>query len=51
MSDPVVSSDGRIIYFMLDRNFAKGDSDYHLYKMNFDGEQVEEIELTFSDDE
>jgi Tol biopolymer transport system component len=48
VSDPVVSSDGRIIYFMLDRNFAKGDSDYHLYKMNIDGEQVEEIELTFS---
>lgn len=45
VGDPVVSADGRTIYFMLDRNFAKGDSDYHLYKMNIDGEQAVEIRL------
>lgn len=44
-SDPVVSADGKTIYFMLDRNFAKGSPDYHLYKMNIDGEQAEEIVL------
>ena len=45
VSDPVVSADGNTIYFMLDSNFAKGDSDYHLYKMNIDGEQGVEIRL------
>ena len=33
---------------MLDRNFAKGAPDYHLYKMNIDGEQIEEIVLSNS---
>ena len=45
VSDPVVSADGKTIYFMLDKKFAKGDPDYHLYKMNIDGEQIEEIVL------
>ncbi len=51
VGDPVVSVDGRTIYFMLDRNFAKGDPDYHLYKMNIDGEQSEEIVLRYSNGE
>lgn len=45
VSDPVVSVDGSTIYFMLDKNFGKGDPKYHLYKMNIDGDQVEEIVL------
>ncbi|WP_033827899.1 TolB-like translocation protein [Bacillus andreraoultii] len=45
-SDPIVSMDGEIIYFMLDTNFGKGNAEYHLYKMNSDGSGAEEI--TFS---
>ncbi|MED4354229.1 hypothetical protein P9265_18215 [Schinkia azotoformans] len=43
VSDPVISADGKSIYFTLDRNFAKGSPDYHIYKMSIDGEQAEEI--------
>lgn len=42
---PVVSSDGETIYFMMDKNFAKGDPEYHLYKMGIDGKQAREIVL------
>lgn len=45
VSDPVISADGKSIYFTLDRNFAKGSPDYHIYKMSIDGEQAEEIGL------
>ncbi|WP_078549181.1 TolB-like translocation protein [Litchfieldia alkalitelluris] len=45
VSDPVISKDGSTIYFMLDRNFAKGDPNYQLYKMNVDGDQIQEIDL------
>ncbi|MFC4321374.1 PD40 domain-containing protein [Litchfieldia salsa] len=45
VGDPVVSTDGSTIYFMMDKNFAKGDPNYHLYKMNVDGGQSEEIVL------
>jgi Tol biopolymer transport system component len=33
------------IYFMVDKRFAKRDSDYHLYVMNMDGTDVKEIQL------
>ncbi|GAE37220.1 TolB family protein [Halalkalibacter akibai] len=44
-SDPVVSADGSTIYFMRDKKFAKGNPDYHLYKMSIDGDQMEELVL------
>lgn len=34
------------IYFMVDKQFAKRDSDYHLYVMNMDGTEVKEIQLS-----
>lgn len=45
VGDPVVSADGKTIFFMMDKKFAKGDPEYHLYKMSIDGEQTEEIVL------
>ncbi|MBY0099574.1 hypothetical protein [Mesobacillus maritimus] len=33
------------IYFMVDKQFAKRDSAYHLYVMNMDGTDVKEIQL------
>jgi TolB protein len=40
---PVVSADGETIYFILDKNFGKRTSDYHLYKMNKNGEQIKKL--------
>jgi Tol biopolymer transport system component len=42
-TNPVISQNQ--IYFMVDRRFAKRDSDYHLYVMNMDGTEVKEIQL------
>ena len=45
VGDPVVSADGKTVYFMLDKKFAKGAPEYHLYKMTIDGDNIEEINL------
>lgn len=42
---PVVSADGKMIYFTVDKRFAKGDPDYHLYSMTLDGKNTREIGL------
>lgn len=44
-SDPVISNDGKTIYFMVDMNFAQGDAENHLYRMSINGNQIEEIHL------
>lgn len=51
VGNPVISSDGKTIYFMLDKNFAKGDPVHHLYKMNPDGDYIKEVELPTSMEE
>ncbi|WP_077212773.1 TolB family protein [Bacillus dakarensis] len=45
VGDPVISADGQTVYFMLDKKFAKGDPEYHLYRMSISGDQVKEISL------
>lgn len=47
VGDPVLSTDGQIVYFMLDKKFGKGDPEYHLYQMGITGDQVKEIPLPF----
>jgi Tol biopolymer transport system component len=49
--DPVISEDGKTVYFMLDKKFAKGDPEYHLYQMGIEGDKVEEIPLPLMMDE
>ncbi|WP_342536267.1 hypothetical protein [Sporosarcina sp. FSL K6-3508] len=41
---PVLGPDAKI-YFMVDRNFAGRSPDYHLYRMNMDGRNVEKVPL------
>ncbi|WP_050180288.1 TolB family protein [Domibacillus robiginosus] len=43
---PVFHPSGHTIYFMTDPNFAKGKPDYHLFKMNLDGSNKQEIVLS-----
>ncbi|SEN55439.1 TolB protein [Mesobacillus persicus] len=44
-TNPVISANQNKIYFMVDKRFAKRNSDYHLYQMNLDGTDVKEIQL------
>ncbi|EGQ26045.1 hypothetical protein HMPREF9372_1912 [Sporosarcina newyorkensis 2681] len=43
-SKPVLGPDEKI-YFMVNRNFAGRSPDYHLYRMNMDGRNVEKVPL------
>lgn len=42
---PISDAEMEKIYFMVDKRFAKRDSDYHLYRMNRDGSDIEEVPL------
>lgn len=42
---PVISSDTKTVYFMVDKKFGKSDPQYHLYKVGIDGDNPEEILL------
>lgn len=42
---PVFHPSGKTIYFMTDPNFGNGKADYHLFKMDRDGSNKQEIEL------
>jgi Tol biopolymer transport system component len=42
---PVVSSDGKVVYFIVDKNFAGRNPDYYLYQININGNQSKEIKL------
>lgn len=41
---PVVSNDGKTLYFIVDKKFGKRSEDYHLYKMNRENGQIFAIE-------
>lgn len=42
---PVFHPSGKTIYFMTDPNFGNGEADYHLFKMDRNGSNKQEIEL------
>src|SRR5690606_12665419 len=44
-TDPVVIPEMNKIYFAVDKQFAQRHADYHLYKMNMDGTDIEEIHI------
>ncbi len=43
--NPKVVMDLKKIYFIVDKQFAKATSDYHLFRMNLDGTDMEELPL------
>lgn len=45
---PVFNADGGRVYFMVDRQFAKGSPEYHLYSVKPDGKDLKEAELPLS---
>ncbi|MGD6893420.1 TolB family protein [Bacillus infantis] len=47
---PVFSADGDRVYFMVDKRFAKGSPEYHLYSVKLNGKEIEKIELPLSED-
>ncbi|RNF39371.1 hypothetical protein [Planococcus salinus] len=42
---PVIHPETGEVYFIVDMNFAGRATDYHLYKMNMEGSEVEEVSL------
>lgn len=46
-SNPVIGAGSEKVLFMVDRKFGETKADYHLYQMDLDGENVEEIALDF----
>ncbi len=44
-SHPMISPQNGKVYFMVDKQFGKRKTDYHLYRMDADGENVEGILL------
>lgn len=46
-SRPVINDD--FIYFIVDKQFAQKYSDYHLYRMDLDGENMTEVELSLDE--
>ncbi|MGM8364969.1 hypothetical protein ACLIBG_05720 [Virgibacillus sp. W0181] len=46
-SRPVISPKGEVVYFIVDKQFAKSESDYRLYRMDRNGENIKEIELDY----
>lgn len=44
-AQPTYSFHDDKLYFIVDKQFAKRDDDYHLYRMNRDGSKIEEVHL------
>lgn len=42
---PIIGPNQDKVYFMVDKNFAKRKADFHLYKMDLNGQNLEEIIL------
>lgn len=47
-SRPMISPQNDKVYFMVDKQFGKRKADYHLYRMDIDGENMEEVTLDIS---
>ncbi|UII56623.1 hypothetical protein LS684_03815 [Cytobacillus spongiae] len=44
-TNPVVTADGKEIYFVVDKKFGQNGEENHLYKMSIDGKGIEEVML------
>jgi len=44
-SNPIVNPQNNKVFFMVDKQFGKKYTDYHLYQMDTDGSNQEEVEL------
>ncbi|WP_085992954.1 PD40 domain-containing protein [Oceanobacillus senegalensis] len=44
-SNPTLGPDGKVIYFMVDKQFGSRDSDYHLYRMDINNGEVETVPI------
>ncbi|MBE1554514.1 hypothetical protein [Sporosarcina limicola] len=49
-SRPVIGPQNEKVFFMVDKRFGKKRADYHLYQMDLDGKDVEEITLDLGSD-
>ena len=50
-SNPIVNPQNNKVFFMVDKQFGKKYTDYHLYQMDMDGSNQEEVELNSLVDE